>query len=181
MRNILAIDASTKCTGLAIYQDNKLVHYCCITSSSTDTLKRIKIMVEGIAKIYKEYEINEVIMEDVLPEDVRHSQKTFNALHYLQAAVALKLHDFKQKLQLVNVNTWRRACGIPTGRNVVRESAKKLDMQFVADHFGITANDDICDAICIGWAYINIGFEEETKVEKRKKSTTLDIPEESAF
>ena len=50
---ILSIDASTKSTGWAVYEDSQLKDYGCITSSSTDLFKRIHKMVDEIAEILK--------------------------------------------------------------------------------------------------------------------------------
>lgn len=166
---LMAIDASTKSTGVAIFEDGNLIHYECITSASSDLLKRIKIMTAAIDKLYTEYEVTEVVMEDILPEDVKHNQNVFNALHYLQAAIALKLHDYKQGIEFVNVNLWRKACGITTGRYGVRTSAKAQDMAFVKEKYGIEANDDICDAICIGWAKLNNPSELVPKANRPKE------------
>lgn len=44
----LSIDASTKSSGIAIFNEGKLIYYECITSSSTNTYKRIEIMTERI-------------------------------------------------------------------------------------------------------------------------------------
>ena len=182
MQSIMALDMSTHSTGVAIFQDKKLIKYTCITSTNTDLCKRIKVMVEGIIKLYKEYEVTEVIAEEVLPEDVNNSQQTFKALIYLQAALVLEMNKYKQKVQLVYVNTWRKACGIQTGRNIHRKEAKAKDIEFVVQHYGISANDDICDAICIGWAYLNKDLtEKKTKAPVRKRGYAIDIQEESAF
>ena len=48
---ILAIDGSTESTGWSIFCNGKLIDYGCITASSTDKIKRIQKMVEGIYQI----------------------------------------------------------------------------------------------------------------------------------
>lgn len=184
MQSVMALDMSTHSTGVAIFRDKRLIKYTCITAAGSDLIKRINIMVEGILKLYKEYNVTEVIAEEVLPEDVNNSQKTFKALIYLQAAVVMAFDKYKQKVQLVYVNTWRKACGIATGRNITRAKAKALDIEFVAQHYGISANDDICDAICIGWAYLNKDLtteKEKAKAPVKKKGYSIEITEESAF
>ena len=45
---VLSIDASTKSSGIAIFEENKLIHYECITASNTDTYKRIEKMINRI-------------------------------------------------------------------------------------------------------------------------------------
>ena len=153
MRKILAIDGSTKSTGIAVFNDDKLIHYECVTASSTDVLKRINKMVSRIEELYKEYEIDTVMMEDVLPEDVKHNAKVYKALIYLQAAVVLKLHDYNQTVEFCLPSEWRAKCKIQNGRGIKRESAKAYDMAYVKEHFNIDVNDDVADAICIGIAY----------------------------
>lgn len=46
--NILALDASTKSTGFAVFKDKQLLVCNCITASSTDLYKRIHKMVDSV-------------------------------------------------------------------------------------------------------------------------------------
>ena len=39
---IMAIDASTKSTGISIFENTRLIHYECIEVKSIDTFKRIE-------------------------------------------------------------------------------------------------------------------------------------------
>ena len=149
----MAIDASSKSTGVAIFKDKELVHYQCIIATRTDAFARIKYMVSEIKKLYEAWNVNAVIMEDVIPEDVRHNQSVFKVLHYLQAAVVLMLHDYNQEVEFYVSSEWRKKCGIRTGRGITRDMVKAADIKFVKDNYNIDANDDICDAICIGHAY----------------------------
>ena len=149
----MAIDASSKSTGVAIFDEQKLVHYECIAATDRDALARIKKMVARIEKLYEEKGVTNVIMEDVIPEDVRHNQSVFKILHYLQAAVVLMLHSHSQTVEFYVSSEWRKKCGIRTGRGITREMVKAADIKFVKDNYNIDANDDICDAICIGYAY----------------------------
>ena len=49
---VLAIDASTKSTGVALFEDSKLVKYACLTASSTDLIKRIQKIIEQLKVFY---------------------------------------------------------------------------------------------------------------------------------
>ena len=151
----MAIDASSKSTGVAIFKDKELVHYQCITATRTDAFARIKYMVSEIKKLYEAWNVNAVIMEDVIPEDVRHNQSVFKVLHYLQAAVVLMLHDYDQEVEFYVSSEWRKKCGIRTGRGITRDMVKAADIKFVKDNYKLDVNDDIADAICIGYAYTN--------------------------
>ena len=150
----LAVDASTKSTGIAIFDGQELKHYDCITASSTDLFKRIHKMQDEIEKIIKNYKVEKIIMEDVIPEDVHGNQNVFKALTYLQGYLIEVFNRNKIPYELVVASHWRKLCGIKTGSGVRRESLKPKDIAFVKNQFGISVNDDIADAICIGFAAV---------------------------
>ena len=83
---LMAIDGSTKSSGVAIFdtETKKLLHYECITASSTEKIKRINKMVDGFEKLFQEYKVDRIVMEEPLPEDVRNNRNVFKALMYLQ-------------------------------------------------------------------------------------------------
>jgi Holliday junction resolvasome RuvABC endonuclease subunit len=166
--NILALDASTKSTGFAIYQGTTLKHYGCITSSSTDLFKRIHKMVDEIKPLIQEYQIDKIILEEVRPDDIGgHSNlATHKALMYLQGAICMMVHDTYPKVttDYLYPSEWRKCCKIKTGRGVVRETVKQRDIRFVEETFGIKVNDDIADAIGLGYAHLHPGGEEEMLV-----------------
>ena len=161
--NILAIDASTKSSGWAVYKENNLSDYGCITSSSADLFKRIHIMVDSIQEIVKNNNISKVILEEVRPENGLSNIKTHKALMFLQGAIAMMLHDNYPKIiiEYLYPSEWRKSCKIKTGRGVVRETVKQRDVRFVEETFGIKVNDDIADAIGLGYAYLHPEGEEE--------------------
>ena len=82
----MAIDASSKSTGVAIFKDKELVARHLIAAAGTDPLARIKKMVSEIEILYKAWNVDTVIMEDVIPADVHNNLNVFKTLHYLQAA-----------------------------------------------------------------------------------------------
>lgn len=150
---LLAIDASSKSTGIAIYDDKKnLIHYDCITSNSTDLMTRVKIMGNGIAEVLKQYPtIDRIVMEEVRP-DGGLNMNTYKVLMYVQCAIRMAVHDFNKKIKIEFIlpNSWRSKIGIKTGAGVKRMSLKERDIQYVADKYNIQVNDDIADAIGIG-------------------------------
>lgn len=157
----IAIDASTKSTGIAIFSNKDLIEYKCITQSSKDVLLRIKNMTDAIEEIYKKYQDFDirVVMEQIIPDNLNEvkwskNQNTFKALCYLQGAVALMFHHYKKEIEFVGASTWRKNCGIKQG-GADRDMLKMRDIQFVKDTYNITVNDDIADAICIGHAKVN--------------------------
>ena len=155
--NILSLDASTKSTGCAIYKHNKLQSYLCITSTSNDLFNRIKVMIDGIKDILiKNPDINYIVLEEVRQEGFINI-KTYKALMYLQGCIAMMVHqNFKHiEINYLYPSSWRKICGIKQGRGVQRSSQKQNDINWVKEKFNIQENDDIADAIALGYAYIN--------------------------
>ena len=165
---ILAIDASTKSTGWAVFNDDKLESYGCLTATSNDLIKRIYKMIDGLEEIISVNNVDRIVMEEVRPEQGLQNLKTQKALMYLQAAIAFLLYDNFPKIimEFVYPNEWRKLCGIKTGSGVRRETLKPLDIAFVKNQYGISVNDDIADAIGIGHAYCHP--DRESNVNNKK-------------
>ena len=163
--NILAIDASTKSSGIAVYEEKELKYYNCITSSSTDLFKRIHKMVDEIDVLITTHHIDKLILEEVRPDDIggRSNINTHRALMWLQGAIAMMIHDKHSKviIEYLYPSEWRKCCKIKTGRGVVRETVKQRDIRFVEETFGIKVNDDIADAIGLGYAYLHPNGQED--------------------
>lgn len=154
---LLALDCSTKATGVAIFDNKKLLGQSCIIASSTDLYKRIHKMVDSIDEIVTTLEINEIVMEEVIPDHSKNTN-TFKALMYLQAAIMIMMHDKHPRVQvtLAYPGQWRSVCGIQTGRGQRREAVKTRDITFANETYGLSlVSDDIADAICIGHAYLH--------------------------
>lgn len=150
----LAIDGSSKSTGIAIFEQNKLIHYECITASYTERYKRIDKMVKRIRQLYDQYKPTNIVMQQVLPQDVKHNQKVYKTLIYLQGAIVLELQKNGAVVNLAAAAHWRAMTGIKTGRGVRRQTLKAASQKLIKDTYDIDVNDDIADSICIGLAYI---------------------------
>ena len=155
---ILALDLSTRSTGWAVFEETELIDYGCITASSSDLINRIHKIINGLDVVLDKYEIDKIVVEEVRPEMGTQNIKTHRALMWLQGAVAIFIHEKYGKLDMKYLykNQWRKLCGIKTGSGVRRESLKPKDIAFVKDKYNIVVNDDIADAIGIGYAYSNV-------------------------
>ena len=151
---LLSLDLSSKSSGWAIFKDSMLIDSGCVTSSSTDLMKRINVMKDGIKTIVEKYNPDKVVAEEVRPENGMQNVKTHRALMWVQAAIALMLYDYNKKieLELIYPSSWRAAIGIKTGRGIKRTSLKEKDIQFVKENYSLDVNDDEADAICIGYS-----------------------------
>ena len=101
---ILAIDGSTKATGIAYYIDDKLQEYQLITASSNDLIKRIQKIIGGLASFIADHDVDLVILEEVTPDPYQKNPqknlKTYRALMFLQAAINFLLHEVKPKAKI---------------------------------------------------------------------------------
>lgn len=162
---ILSLDASTKSTGFAIFNDIKLENYGCITASSLDLINRINKIITELEQVLTKGKVEKIIMEEVLPDPAlseitlaqKKNLKTYRALMWLQAAINFLVHERfpKVEIEYVYPSEWRKACGIKTGAGIRRESLKQSDIAFVKKEYNINVNDDEADAIGIGHAYVN--------------------------
>ena len=127
---LLSLDLSSKSSGWAIFKDSMLIDSGCVTSSSTDLMKRINVMKDGIKTIVEKYNPDKVVAEEVRPENGMQNVKTHRALMWVQAAIALMLYDYNKKieLELIYPSSWRAAIGIKTGRGIKRTSLKEKDI-----------------------------------------------------
>lgn len=155
--NLIALDASTKSTGLAIYKHNKLIETDCIKSTSADLFTRINVMVQNI-KLYlqKNLDLDHLILEEVRQEGFMNI-KTYKALMYLQGCICMMVHQYFKHITIdfIYPSQWRKVCNIKQGRGIQRPKQKQNDIAWVKEHFNLDVNDDIADAIGIGYAYIN--------------------------
>ena len=164
----IAIDASTKSTGIAVFKNKELHESKLITQSSKDVLKRIKGMTDEIEKLYLEYKDADdiqIIMEQIIPDNLNdakwsHNQNTFKALFYLQAAIVLMFNHYEKEVEFIGASSWRKQCGIKQG-GATRDILKARDIEFVFNTYYVKVNDDMADAICIGHAKVNATPEPE--------------------
>lgn len=160
-KKILALDPSSKSTGFAVFENDKLKKYGCITASSTNLFHRIDKIIEELKKIIAEDQPNVIVIEDVIPADVHNNIKIYKALTYLQGYVLHTLDDNKiTDIKFYLANEWRSKCRIKTGPGIKRDSLKPKDIAFVKEQYGIDVNDDVADAISIGYAYLHDNYNE---------------------
>ena len=161
----IAIDASTKSTGVAIFEDKELKKIDNYKDNNKSVLKRIKNMTDQLEQLYEHLNVFnpdqqiQVVMEQVIPDNLNdakwaRNQNTFKALFYLQAAIVLMFDHYNIEVELVGASTWRKWCGIKQG-GANRDTLKFRDIEFVKKNYEMEVNDDIADAICLGHGYLN--------------------------
>ena len=165
----LGIDASTKSTGIALFDDDKLISHKCITASSTDVVNRIQKIIGSLDAFLLDNKVDLIILEEVRPASEGNIQ-THRVLMWMQAAINFLIHDkFPNiKIDYVYPNEWRAWLGIHTGAGVRRESLKIKDIEWVKKNFNLELNDDEADAIGIVCGYKKKIIGEIPKEEKPK-------------
>lgn len=158
---ILALDLSTKSTGYAIFDNKQLINYDCLTASSKDPINRIKLIIKQLDNILLcNPDIEKIILEEVHPTTEQNSKSihTYKILMYLQAALTFLVHEQYNNIPIIFIypSEWRSRVGIHTGRSITREQLKQDSINFVKQKYNINVNDDIADAISLGYA---IAFE----------------------
>lgn len=154
MTNLLSLDLSTKSTGWAIQTETGVISGV-IKCSFTDNRKRIAYMCEEIVKLVKEYNITDIVAEDVRINDF--SSKASRTLAWLQGALVfiMYLQNSKIKIEFLGASSWRSKIGIQ-GYRVQREEQKKKDIAYANQKYGKSltdSEDDEADALCILAAY----------------------------
>lgn len=165
---ICGIDASTTCTGLSIFDGDDLVYYTKITPlSKHNTWEDNAIdIVEQVAQVLTNYEIEYIIMEDV-PEYVRKGSRggiiakpviVLGGVHML--FYYMLAYKYNHTIYFLNVDEWRQELGFLLGKERDRESMKQKAVDFVNKTFGLELyfvkgskskknDDDLAEAIAI--------------------------------
>lgn len=124
-------------------------------------------VVDILASLFKTYKPDRVILEDI---NMRKNVHTFKMLSWLQGAMIQWLCRNKIEYGLVQPTSWQSFCNARTRtakeirakeKSAEEKETKLLSIEFVRQEFGIeTENDNLADAICIGyWAALNIAGE----------------------
>lgn len=150
----LALDISTRSTGVAIFQEQELIHYECIGATSTNTFNRIDKIKKRLQQLVEQYHPTDVAIQSPLPADVGHNIDTYRKLTWAQGIIGYMLNQHKLKYNVMYLpNEWRKKVQIKTGPHKMRPKLKADDIAMVKNLYNIEVNDDIADAILIGRAY----------------------------
>jgi Holliday junction resolvasome RuvABC endonuclease subunit len=156
----MSLDISTKATGVAIFDDDKLVHLECITPKG-EVWDRISVLAQCVTDLYLEYKPDVIVTEEPEPAFVKNNIDVYRKLTIAHGAIILGIHAAGgPEVRTATASHWRKLVGIKTGRGIKREMLKKESIRVAkelypthADEIGLS--DDKADAVLIGRAYIN--------------------------
>jgi Holliday junction resolvasome RuvABC endonuclease subunit len=166
---ILSLDASTKKTGWALYNKEKLVEHGIIYLEGEDSKTRIYALYHKIKEYISLYKVEGIVLEDV-PITSHNNLSTGKTLAVLQGMITSLCFEFDLGLILYNPSAWRTL--IPDLYSGTREGMKRdyqkqraveitnniygLDlMYYKSDTKANKSQDDEAEAILLGLAYIN--------------------------
>ena len=150
---LLALDQASRVTGVAIFDDDKLVKYGTFEIKSNQELgKRLTHFLENLDKLYAAYHFDAVAYEDIQLQ--MGNVETYKKLAYIQAMILFWCEKHEKNLYCLSPSHWRKILkdkyGISWGRK--RAEQKQTAINFIQEHYEKEVDSDTADAICIGCA-----------------------------
>lgn len=150
---LLALDQASRVTGVAIFDDDKLVKYGTFEIKSNQELgKRLTQFLENLDKLYAAYRFDAVAYEDIQLQ--MGNVDTYKKLSYIQAMILFWCEKNEKNLYCLSPSHWRKVLkekyGMSWGRK--RAEQKQTAIDFIQEHYKKEVDSDTADAICIGCA-----------------------------
>lgn len=152
MSNLLSLDQSSRITGYAIFEDNKLKTFGkFIVDDDNVDIRLVKIR-QYVANLIKEYNIDEVVFEDIQQQNnVANNVQTFKILAEVYGVISEFLESEKIPHSTILSTSWKSSLGI---KGKTRAEQKKNAQEYVLKNYGTKPTQDESDAVCIGLAHI---------------------------
>ncbi len=158
MSKLLSLDQSSRCTGYAVFENNKLVTAGTFTITDQDTGIRLTKIKNQIRDLIKTYEIDEVVYEDIqLQNNVSNNVQTFKILAEVFGVLTQYFSEINLPHTAVLASSWKSTLNIK-GRD--RATQKKNAQEYVLNKYNQKFAQDACDAICIGCHHLHNNEEE---------------------
>ena len=150
---ILALDAATKITGYAIYDNNTLVNYGTYKADesleATDRINEIKHWLETALDIWQPDFVGiENIQLQSFGNNGKYQVEMYRILANLQGVLVDTLFENQIQHELVYSSEWRKYCGVGDGKG--RENKKRQAQEKVELWYNQKCTQDEADAICLG-------------------------------
>lgn len=164
-RRRLALDGSTDIVGWCIFDGMNRIKSGVFRAQSGNIDKRIESIRLFVDMIIKEYNVDEVILEDIqLQYRNRMPQvKVYRALAMVRGVLANVAFQNKCEHYFILPNEWRSILGIKCGGRNDREISKKSAEIFITKFTEEKMEIDEIEAICLGMAFILFNNGNEVK------------------
>lgn len=163
MGTIIALDASTSCTGYAVFEDDQLVAYGKIKPNGDDWRDRIMDETLELAALIREYHPRVIIAEDLPLKPGANTLQKLGAVHGMILSLCA---GFRIKPMFILPTNWRHELGMFDGTRagMKRDVMKEKAVHMANEQFGLNLqwisptssknDDDVAEAILIGWSYV---------------------------
>ena len=148
----VAIDSSTKKTGVCLLIDGKLSEYKLLDYSEvSDVEERIKDMCFHLLSVLEEWKPDIIYIEDSWSSFNVQTTKLLTRIMGATFGYAVKNNiEWKSMLPA----QWRKLAGIEQSKKK-RHELKQASIDYVKNKYGIDVNDDVADCIALGDAVCN--------------------------
>ena len=163
MGTLISFDASTSCTGWAVFENNRLIAYGKIKPHGDTWRDKIMDETMAIAALFREYVPDVVVAEDVPLKDGKPTIVKLGAVHGMILSLCA---GFKLEPVFVLPSNWRHELGMFDGTRagMKRDVMKEKAVHMANEQFGLNLqwisptssknDDDVAEAILIGWSYV---------------------------
>lgn len=166
--SIIALDASTTSTGVAIFDSTELVYHTTLQPpAKLEWHERLVWQGQYLSEIIKKYSPTELVMEDV-PLQKNGGTKTLMMLGAVQGYVLGLASSFGMTVKYYLPTQWRSELGIYTGsrRDMKRDILKQKAVEIANKKFNLElvwngpnskkSQDDVAEAILIGAVRVGV-------------------------
>ena len=152
MTRLISIDPSTKASGVATFDDGKLVGYDLFKCNDTDVESRIHQMGAALLSYLKKNKPDIIYIEH--PQGHGSNVALVGMICELLGIVRAYAIEKKIEYKELTPSVWRKYCGFAQGKKT-RKELKQMSIDYVKEHFDVEVSDDVADAISIGCGVIN--------------------------
>lgn len=155
---IISIDQATIKTGVAIFENKKLVNHYLINlaNSKNPADKRLEEMMTSVKEVIESERPDVVLFENVAYQS---NVQTLIVLARLQGSIIQTCINNNIEYKIISPQEWRTKLDFITGRGCKREFLKNQAKLYVKIHYKETVSEDEADAICIAASYIIKGID----------------------
>ena len=148
---MISIDPSTKASGVATFDDGKLVDHDLFKCNDSDVESRIHKMGAALLNYLKKQKPDIIYIEH--PQGHGSNVALVGMICELLGIVRAYAIEKKIEYKELSPSVWRKYCGFKQGKKT-RKELKQMSIDYVKKFFDIEVNDDVADSICIGTGVI---------------------------
>ena len=150
MPNILALDQSSHTTGYAVFKNGEPVVISHFDAKGNELGERLEWIRNKVKSLVEEYEIDELIFEDIQLQDINGSREAGIKTFKILAEVFGVIHELAEELDVdymtVPPIVWKATFKI-AGKG--RSQEKKMSQAYIKSALGLACTEDEADAACI--------------------------------